>query len=87
MDHPAALHRIKVGVPATVEHSSEAGPETGKWIAETTQVCLSPSNQRNAFISRPVELYYLHGWPEATHEGKGSIAPHASGTCHGLCKI
>lgn len=39
MDHPAALHRIQVGVPATVEHSSEAGPETGKWIAETTQVC------------------------------------------------
>jgi ESCRT-I complex subunit VPS28 len=37
MDHPAALHRIKVGVPATVEHSSEAGPETGKWVAETTQ--------------------------------------------------
>lgn len=40
MDHPAALHRLKVGVPATVEHSSEAGPETGKWVAETTQVCL-----------------------------------------------
>jgi ESCRT-I complex subunit VPS28 len=38
MDHPAALHRLKVGVPATVEHSSEAGPETGKWVAETTQV-------------------------------------------------
>ncbi|KAG8217969.1 VPS28 protein-domain-containing protein [Butyriboletus roseoflavus] len=37
MDTPAALHRVKVGVPATVEHSSEAGPETGKWIAETTQ--------------------------------------------------
>ncbi|TFK34025.1 vacuolar protein sorting-associated [Crucibulum laeve] len=37
MDNPAALHRIKVGVPATVEHSSEAGPETGKWVAETTQ--------------------------------------------------
>ncbi|KAI6026936.1 hypothetical protein PISMIDRAFT_30999 [Pisolithus microcarpus 441] len=36
-DTPPALHRIKVGVPATVEHSSEAGPETGKWIAETTQ--------------------------------------------------
>ena len=42
MDHPAALHRLKVGVPATVEHSSEAGPETGKWVAETTQV--SPSS-------------------------------------------
>jgi len=38
MDHPAALHRLKVGVPATVEHSSEAGPETSKWVAETTQV-------------------------------------------------
>lgn len=37
MDCPAALHRLQVGVPATVEHSSEAGPETGKWIAETTQ--------------------------------------------------
>ncbi|TFK20266.1 vps28 protein [Coprinopsis marcescibilis] len=37
MDHPAALHRIKVGVPATVEHSSEAGPETAKWVAATTQ--------------------------------------------------
>lgn len=41
MDHPAALHRVKVGVPATVEHSAEAaegGAETGKWVAETTQV-------------------------------------------------
>ncbi|KAJ2932231.1 hypothetical protein H1R20_g4849, partial [Candolleomyces eurysporus] len=37
MDHTAALHRIKVGVPATVEHSSEAGPETAKWVAATTQ--------------------------------------------------
>jgi len=37
MDHQAAHHRLKVGVPATVEHSSEAGPETGKWVAETTQ--------------------------------------------------
>ncbi len=41
MDHPAALHRLTVGVPATVEHSAEAtdgGAETGKWVAETTQV-------------------------------------------------
>ena len=42
MDHPAALHRLRVGVPATVEHSSEAGPETGKWVAETTQVWYIP---------------------------------------------
>jgi ESCRT-I complex subunit VPS28 len=46
MDLPAALHRLQVGVPATVEHSSEAGPETGKWIAETTQV-RTPGVPRN----------------------------------------
>jgi hypothetical protein len=42
MDHPAALHRLTVGVPATVEHSSEAtegGSEIAKWVAETTSVC------------------------------------------------
>jgi ESCRT-I complex subunit VPS28 len=42
MDCPAALHRLVVGVPATVEHSTEAGAgegeEIGKWVAETTQV-------------------------------------------------
>lgn len=41
MDHPAALHRLLLGVPATIEHASEpsdgAGAETGKWVAETTQ--------------------------------------------------
>lgn len=44
MDCPAALHRLVVGVPATVEHSAEAGSaegeELGKWVAETTQVSL-----------------------------------------------
>ena len=51
MDHPAALHRLQVGVPATVEHSSEAGPETGKWVAETTQARpLSVSYIRSLFI-------------------------------------
>jgi len=37
MDHPAALHRLQVGIPATVEHSSEGGSETAKGVAETTQ--------------------------------------------------
>jgi len=46
MDHPAALHSIKVGVPATIEHSSEAGPETGKWVAETTQSFITPLKLR-----------------------------------------
>jgi hypothetical protein len=49
MDHPAALHRLQVGVPATVEHSSEAGPETGKWVAETTQVRLMDNIFRSSF--------------------------------------
>ena len=40
MDHPDALHRLKVGVPATVEHASEGGDaqQTSKGVAETTQV-------------------------------------------------
>ena len=41
MEHPAALQRIRVGVPATVEHSSEAGAETSKWVAETTQAFIT----------------------------------------------
>jgi ESCRT-I complex subunit VPS28 len=41
MDYPAALQRIRVGVPATVEHSSEAGAETSKWVAETTQAFIT----------------------------------------------
>lgn len=38
MECTAAAHRLEVGVPATVEHSSEEGAETAKWVAETTQV-------------------------------------------------
>lgn len=38
MDCGAAAHRLEVGVPATVEHSSEDGAEITKWVAETTQV-------------------------------------------------
>lgn len=44
MDNPAALHRIQVGVPATVEHSTEAGPETAKQVAEATQVRTTQSH-------------------------------------------
>jgi hypothetical protein len=51
MDCPAALHRLVVGVPATVEHSAEAGAgegeEIGKWVAETTQVGLHRKHSRS----------------------------------------
>jgi ESCRT-I complex subunit VPS28 len=43
MDYPAALHRIQVGLPATVEHASEGGVETAQAVAETTQVCFHDS--------------------------------------------
>jgi len=44
MDHPAALHRIQIGLPATVEHASEVGTETAQAVAETTQViCIHDS--------------------------------------------
>ncbi|KAG6817803.1 hypothetical protein H0H87_003211 [Tephrocybe sp. NHM501043] len=56
MDHPAALHRLKVGVPATVEHSSEAGPETGKWVAETTQVH-NGSSFKQSFLSQTLQSF------------------------------
>ena len=42
MDYSAALERVKVGVPATVEHpggdTGASGSETAKWVAETTEV-------------------------------------------------
>lgn len=42
MDCTAAAHRLQVGVPATVEHSGEDGPDAAKWVAETTQVSPTP---------------------------------------------
>lgn len=62
MDHPAALHRLKVGVPATVEHSSEAGPETGKWVAETTQVRPSSHSFSSHLLSSSSSFSLLSAW-------------------------
>jgi hypothetical protein len=87
MDNPAALHRIQVGVPATVEHSSEAGPETGKWVAETTQVCLL----NLLYIVIPMralpEFHHFHGRPEAPHESERPITSYSPGTCDWICTI
>ena len=66
MDHPAALHRLGVGVPATVEHSSEAGPETGKWVAETTQVCHCLSIPGASRRRNLAEFYYFYGRTQVT---------------------
>lgn len=42
MELPAALHRLQVGVPATVEHASDTteGADNAKYVAEATQVSL-----------------------------------------------
>lgn len=79
MDHPAALHRLKVGVPATVEHSSEAGPETGKWVAETTQVCLALTAILTRYLILPAELHHLHGCAQVAHACEGPAAPNPAG--------
>ncbi|WOO79348.1 Vacuolar protein sorting-associated protein 28 [Vanrija pseudolonga] len=42
MDHPAALHRLQAGVPATVEHADAGdGAESGKYVAEATQAFIT----------------------------------------------
>ena len=91
MDHPAALHRIQVGVPATVEHSSEAGPETAKWVAETTQACLarrhSTHGHRHILTYCAIELHYLRRCAQATTARQGSIASDSAGASDKLCTL
>lgn len=42
MDHPAALHRLTVGVPATVEHSADdSSGDNAKNVAEATQAFIT----------------------------------------------
>lgn len=44
MDHPGALHRLTVGVPATVEHASAGNSNSAdraKWVAEMTQAWIT----------------------------------------------
>ena len=89
MDNPAALHRIKVGVPATVEHSSDAGPETGKWVAETTQVRMVPVsfNPLRVTPTAYTELHHVHGCVTTSYAGKGPVAPDLAGSHDKLCSI
>lgn len=86
MDHPAALHRLEVGVPATVEHSSEAGPETAKWVAETTQAG-SLSLILDSPLTRSSEFYHLYGCLEAADEGQGPASPYTAASCHWIRSV
>lgn len=90
MDHPAALHRLQVGVPATVEHASgEGNAETSKAVAETTQVCQS----YRLLISfthhgaNDAELYYLHGRSKAPASSQRPAPSTIAGVDDWICKI
>lgn len=87
MDHPAALHRLKVGVPATVEHSSEAGPETSKWVAETTQVrcMMTPCHSSLKGLIALLEFHNFYGCAQIASTCKGSITSHSARARHRLC--
>lgn len=82
MDNPAAVHRLTVGVPATVEHGSgEAGVETGKWVAEVTQVRLCRRRRLPwppSLLTTNPSLPVVHHPPrrsQAQHARKRSAAP------------
>ena len=91
MDNPAALHRIKVGVPATVEHSSDAGPETSKWVAETTQVSISfrhRQSERKCFdVSKLTEFHHFHGRVETSVTSEGPASSYSSRIDVELCEV
>ncbi|QRV75147.1 vacuolar protein sorting-associated protein 28 [Ceratobasidium sp. AG-Ba] len=84
MDHPAALHRIQVGVPATIEHSSEqtGSAETAKWVAETTQSFITFMDALNLRLRAKDQLHprlqelmtgYAKFKDSARWEGRGKI--------------
>ncbi|CAE6461573.1 unnamed protein product [Rhizoctonia solani] len=84
MDHPAALHRVQVGVPATIEHSSEqqGSAETAKWVAETTQSFITFMDALNLRLRAKDQLHprlqelmtgYARFKDSAKWEGRGKI--------------
>jgi len=84
MDHPAALHRLQVGIPATVEHSSEGGSETAKGVAETTQSFITfmdalKLHMRAKDQLHPLLLELVHGYTRfkasVEWEGRTKIVP------------
>ena len=94
MDHPAALHRLKVGVPATVEHASQSGDpqQTAQWVAETTQVrSIITSSSHYPFRAHLhlvyVVVHQLHGCHQTQNACKGSAISNASGVDYKLLEI
>ena len=75
-----------------MEHSSEAGPKMGKWVAQTTRVTTS-----NGIILRfkimlttwvhETELYHVHGRPESTATGERSATSYPTRARHGIREV
>jgi hypothetical protein len=91
MDHPAALHRLKVGVPATVEHASENGDtqQTSKRVAETTQV--RSITICTYFVGThtwcSIVVHQLYGRHQTQDACKGPAIPDAPGAGHKLLEV
>jgi len=93
MNYPAALHRLKLGVPATVEHASDqSNTETAQAVAETTQVSLSQYtalslSNRSASPWPWSEFHHVHGCSQVTAASQRSITPAPARTHDRLCPL
>ncbi|KAI5987869.1 hypothetical protein EDD15DRAFT_2199303 [Pisolithus albus] len=56
---PAALYGTEVGIPSAVERSSQAGPETGKWITETMQIFITFTNVLKLHLHAKDQLHAM----------------------------
>lgn len=66
MDQPAAAHRVKVGVPATVEHAAGDGAKPGsaertRLVAETTQNFITLMDALKLKLRAKDQLHPLFG--------------------------
>lgn len=83
MHQPAALHRISVGIPATLEHSSHpasSGAERAQSVAETTQAFITFMDALKLKLRAKDQLHPLlgdlmgaYGKAGGAAEGRGKL--------------
>lgn len=81
MDHPAASHRLSIGVPATIEHASTSNPQSGseraKRVAECTQSFITFMDALKLKLRAKDQLHPLlseviSGWDKSGGSGNAS---------------
>lgn len=91
MDNPAALYRLRVGVPATVEHATgstnQGEAQTAKWVAETTQVGFSRQIPSSLYSYMVPVLHQLYGCDQTQVLRKGSALSYATRTNDRICSF